>query len=87
MRYCQSKLNITWQSQRLTRPQQARVEVAEFAVAVVLLVVVAGIPQVAVRIAVVSVESEQLRAPAAVEVAVAVAEPLMVAVFAVEPWT
>ena len=51
------------------------------------LVVVAGIPQVAVRIAVVSVESEQLRAPAAVEVAVAVAEPLMVAVFAVEPWT
>ena len=63
---------------------------AEFAVAVVVLVVVAGIPQVAVRIAVVSVESEQLRAPAAVEAAVAVvaAEPLIaVAGFAVEPWT
>ena len=62
---------------------------AEFAVAVVVLVVVAGIPQVAVRIAVVSVESEQLRAPAAVEAAVAVvaAEPLIaVAGFAVEPW-
>ena len=52
--------------------------------------VVAGNPLVAVRIAVVSVESEQLRAPAAVEAAVAVvaAEPLIaVAGFAVEPWT
>ena len=45
---------------------------AEFAVAVVVLVVVAGIPQVAIRIAVVSVESEHLRATAAVAVPVAV---------------